>query len=66
MGSGVLETAQLHLGLQRVRRELVSITGVFEVGALAEQAGGVPEGDESAEQLREGSSHRHVAWRIFW
>ena len=58
--AGVLERAQLHLGLEGVRRELVPVAGVLEVGALAEQAGGVPEGDEGAEQLCEGSCHRDV------
>ena len=56
----VLQRAQLHLGLEGVGRELVPVAGVLEVGALAEQAGGVPEGDEGAEQLREGSCHRDV------
>ena len=58
--AGVLKRAQLHLGLERVGRELVPVAGVLEVGALAEQAGGVPEGDEGAEQLGEGPSHRDV------
>ena len=56
----VLETAQLHLGLERVCRELVPVAGVLEVRALAEQAGGVPEGDEGAEEFREGAGDGHV------
>ena len=57
---GVLEGAQRHLGLEGVRRELAAIAGVLEIGALAEQIVGVPEGDEGAEQFCEGPSHRHV------
>ena len=57
---GVLKRAQLHLGLEGVRRELAAIAGVLKIGALAEQIVGVPEGDEGTEQFCEGSSHRHV------
>ena len=42
--AGVLERAQLHLGLEGVRRELAAIAGVLKIGALAEQIVGVPEG----------------------
>ena len=57
---GVLKRAQLHLGLEGVRRELAAIAGVLKIGALAEQIVGVPEGDEGTEQFCESSSHRHV------
>ena len=45
--SGVLETSQLHLGLQGARRELAPIARMFEVAALP-QVGvvDVPEGHE--------------------
>ena len=56
--AGVLERAQLHLGLEGVRRELAA--GVLKIGALAEQIVGVPEGDEGAEQFCERPSHCHV------
>ena len=56
----VLKRAQLHLGLQGVRRELAAVAGMLKIGALAEQIVGVTEGDEGPEQFCEGSSHRCV------
>ena len=45
----VLERAQLHLGLQGVRRELAPVAWMLQIGAFAEQIVGVPEGDEGTE-----------------
>ena len=53
--SGVLETSQLHLGLQGARRELAPIAGLPEVGVVD-----VPEGHEGAQQFGEGLRHCDV------
>ena len=58
--SGVLETSQLHLGLQGARRELAPIARVLEVAALPEGVVDVPEGHEGAQELGEGPRHGDV------
>ena len=59
----VLQRTQLHLGLQGVRRELIPVTGVLKIGALAEGVVDVPEGHEGPQQLGEGAGNRDVVCR---
>ena len=59
--SGVLERSQLHLRLQRARRELAPVARVLEVAALPEVGVvDVPEGHEGAQELGEGPRHGDV------